>query len=138
MIPASLQEACGWHHSWQDQIVAVRRETDGPTRVRTRVVETRRLGGREQMPPYEITEHDPPRIFAFRVLAGPVRPVGRGEVVAVADGSRSRMTITLDLEGHGVGRLLLPLVRSQTRKQLVQDGLRLKQQLESAAPEAGG
>ena len=123
------------HGEWQDQLVSARRETDGPTRVGTRVVETRRVGGREQTMTYEITDHDPPRVFAFRGLDGPVRPVGRGVVEPVGDGSRSRMTLTLDFEGHGAGKFMLPLVRSRARKQVVKDGERMKALLESSAPD---
>jgi uncharacterized protein YndB with AHSA1/START domain len=123
------------HGEWQDQLVSTRRETDGPTGVGTRVVETRRVGGREQTMSYEITEHDPPRVFAFHGLDGPVRPVGRGVIEPVGDGSRSLMTLTLDFEGHGVGKFMLPLVRSQARKQVVKDGERMKALLESSPPE---
>jgi uncharacterized protein YndB with AHSA1/START domain len=119
------------HGDWQEQIVSARRLTDGPTGVGTRVSETRKLGGREQQMSYEITEHDPPRVFAFRGIDGPVRPVGRGVVEAVGDGSDSRLTLTLDFEGHGAGKLMLPVVRSQARKQVVKDGQRLKAVIEA-------
>ena len=77
------------------------------------------------------TKHDPPRSFAFRGLNGPIRPVGEGSVEPLDDGSRSRVTIELDFEGHGVGKLLLPLVRAQARKQVPKDQQRLKERLES-------
>lgn len=121
------------HSEWQDQLVGARRVTDGPTRVGTRVLETRRVGGREQQMTYEITEHDPPRSFAFRGVDGPVRPVGRGVVEPVGDGSRTRMTLTLEFEGHGMGKLMLPLVRTQAQKQVVKDGERMKARLEAGA-----
>ena len=121
------------HGEWQDQIVSARRLTEGPTRVGTRAVEVRKVGGREQQMTYEITEHDPPRSFGFRVLDGPVRPVGRGVVEPIGDGSHSRMTLTLDFEGHGMGKLMLPLVRSQAEKQVVKDGAKMKERLESGS-----
>ena len=43
------------------------------------------------------------------------------------------MTVALDLQGHGIGKLLLPLVRSQARKQIPADQARLKEILESRA-----
>jgi uncharacterized membrane protein len=119
------------HGEWQEQIVSVRVDADGPTRVGTRATEVRKVGGREQSVTYEITEHDPPRSFAFRGLDGPIRPVGRGTVEPVGDGSRSRVTIELDLEGHGLaGKLLRSLAMGQARKQVPKDQQRLKQQLE--------
>lgn len=121
------------HGEWQDQIVSAERLTDGPTRVGTRMRETRRIGGREQVMSYEITEHDPPRTFAFRGLDGPLRPIGRGVVESIGDGSHSRMTLTLEFEAHGMGKLMLPLVRSQAEKQVVADGARMKARLEGGA-----
>lgn len=121
------------HGEWQSEIVSARVDTEGPTRVGSRATETRRFGKREQTMTYEVTEHDPPRIFAFHGIDGPVRVVGRGTVAPVGDGSSSRMTIVLDFEGHGFGKLLLPLVRGQARKQVPKNQQRLKERLESGA-----
>jgi uncharacterized membrane protein len=118
------------HPEWQDQLESVRVVTDGATHVGTRALETRRLGRRRMSSTYEITEHDPPRIFAFRALDGPVRPVGRGTVEPVGEG-RSRLSVELDLEGHGFGKLLVPLARRQAAKQVPKDQQRLKELLES-------
>jgi uncharacterized membrane protein len=127
-------DALDRHGEWQSQIVGVRVETEGPTRVGTRVVETRSIQGREQQIPYEVTAHDPPRTSSFRGTAGPVRPVGTVTVEPVGDGSRSRVTIELDLEGHGfLGMLFAPLARRQARKQVPQDQAKLKERLESGA-----
>ena len=65
------------HGEWQDGLISARLETDGPVRVGSRVTEVRKIGGRELTMSYEITEHEPPHTFAFRVLDGPIRPVGR-------------------------------------------------------------
>jgi uncharacterized membrane protein len=118
------------HTEWQDQLQSVRVVTDGATHVGTRALETRRLGRRTMSATYEITEHDPPRSFAFRALDGPVRPVGRGTVEPAGDG-RSRVSVELDFEGHGFGKLLLPLARRQAAKQVPKDQQRLKERLES-------
>ena len=76
------------------------------------------MGSREQEITYEVTEHDPPRRLAFRGIDGPVRVVGRGTVEPVGDGSSSRVPIELDFAGHGFGKLLAPLARSQAGKQI--------------------
>ena len=121
----------GRHGEWQEQIVSVRVDSAGPTRVGTQAVERRRMGRREQEVPYEITEHVPPRSFGFRGTGGPIRVVGKGTVEPVGDGSRSRVTINLDFTGHGVGKLLVPMARVQARKQVPKDHQRLKERLES-------
>jgi uncharacterized protein YndB with AHSA1/START domain len=121
------------HGEWRSQIVAAEVETPGPTGVGTTVRQTMRMGKREQVMSYEITEHDPPRSSAFRGLDGPVRPIGRGKVEPVGDGTSSRVTIELDFEGHGFGKLLRPIVVSQARKQVPKDQQQLKERLETGA-----
>jgi hypothetical protein len=43
------------------------------------------------------------------------------------------VTIELDFEGHGRGKLLRPVVVSQARKQVPEDQRQLKERLESGA-----
>jgi uncharacterized membrane protein len=121
------------HGEWQEAIVSTRVLTDGPVGVGTRAVDTRRVGGsRTQDSTYEIVEHDPPRSSVFRGIDGPVRPVGKVTVEALGEG-RSRVTVDIDLKGHGlVGAVLAPIARSQARKQIPKDQETLKRLLESA------
>ena len=121
------------HGEWQEQIESVEVQTDGPTRVGSRAVDTRRIpGGRRRMT-YEITEHDPPRRAAFQGLDGPIRPRGSVTVEPLDDGRRSRVTLELDLVGHGFGKLIAPLARQDARKHVPKDQARLKERLESGA-----
>jgi hypothetical protein len=52
----------------------------------------------------------PPARGGFGYVTDPTR------IEPLDDGRRSRITFTLDFEGHGIGVALLPLVRRQTRK----------------------
>jgi uncharacterized membrane protein len=119
------------HGEWQADVEQVTVETDGPTRVGTRARDKRRVPGGTREIRYEIVEHDPPRRSRFRGLDGPVRPEG---VVTVSplDSARSRVTIELELRGHGLGKLVAPLARRQARKSIPLDQQRLKQRLESS------
>lgn len=81
----------------------------------------------------ELTEYSPPRSYAFRGTDGPIRPIGKGTVEPVADGTRSRVTSELDFEGHGFGKLLLPLVRRQARKELPRNHENLQLRRESGS-----
>src|SRR5712691_2506096 len=120
------------HGEWQDQIVDVKPQDDGPLRVGSRVTETRRVPGGDRTMTYEVTEHDPPRQSSFRVLDGPIRAVGTISVEPIGDGSRSRLTFTLDFKSHGLaGKVLLPVARTQARKQIPKDQARMKELLES-------
>ncbi len=113
--------------------MSARLEGDAPPRVGSRVKMTRRIGRREQALTSELTEYDPPRSYAFRGIDGPVRALGKGTVDPVGDGTRSRFTFELDFEGHGFGKLLLPLVKRQARKEVEETHRNLKQRLESGA-----
>jgi uncharacterized protein YndB with AHSA1/START domain len=120
------------HGEWQEQIVEVQPESDEPMGVGKRVRETRRVPGGDRSMTYEVTEYDPPRRSSFRVLDGPIRAVGTISVEPVGDGSRSRLTFTVDFQGHGLGgKLLLPVAKGQARKQIPKDQARMKELLES-------
>ena len=99
----------------------------------SRAVDTRRTPGGRQRVTYEITEHDPPRKASFRGLDGPIRPQGTVTVEPLDEGRRSRVTLELDLVGHGFGKLIAPLVRMDTRRHVPKDQARLKERLESGA-----
>jgi hypothetical protein len=80
---------------------------------------------------YEVTEHDPPRQSSFRVLDGPIRAVGTISVEPAGDGTKSRVTIVMDFEGHGIGgKLLLPVARNQARKRVPESQAKMKELLE--------
>jgi GNAT superfamily N-acetyltransferase len=108
----------------------VRLAGDGPVGIGTRAIETRKLPGGERESTYELTAHDPPQTSSWRTLDGPIRPNGTVTVEAL-DVSHSRVTVSLDLQGHGLGKLLLPFVKAQARKQIPADQARLKEVLES-------
>jgi uncharacterized protein YndB with AHSA1/START domain len=118
---------------WQDAVVSAERQDDAPLKQGSRLTLTRRIGKREQTMTSELTAYDPPRSYGFRVLDGPVRAAGNGRVEPLGDRDRSRFTLELDLEGHGIGKLLVPLfVRRQAEKEMAESHRKLKERLESA------
>ena len=117
---------------WQENLVSASVEGGGPVSVGSRVNMTRRIGRGERKMINEVTEHNPPRSFAFHGIEGPIRAVGKGTVESVGDGAGSRFTMELDFEGHGIGKLLVPLVvRRQARSDMAKSQARLKARLES-------
>lgn len=118
------------HSEWQGGLISSRLETEGPIGVGTRASETRQVPGGPREMTYEITEHDPPHKSSWRVLDGPVRAVGSVIVEPVGDGARSRVTVELNLEGHGIGVLIAPFARRQARSQVPRDQAKLKETLE--------
>ena len=117
---------------WQEQVVSARPLDDGPMKVGSKASLTRRMGKREQSFTTELTEWNPPRSYAFRGIDGPVRPIGKGTLEPVGDGQRTRFTFSIDFEGHGLGKLLVPLVvRRQAKSEIVESHKALKERLES-------
>jgi uncharacterized membrane protein len=117
---------------WQEKLVEAKVETEGPIRVGSRMKQTRRVGGGTRTFTVEVTAHEPPSRFAFRGVDGPVRPRGTITLAPLDDGRRTRYTVELNFEGHGLGILLAPLVRRDASKQLPDSLRRLKQKLEAA------
>ena len=117
---------------WQDALVSARAEDDAPAHLGSRVVMTRKMGFREQAMTSEITEFDAPNKYAFRVVDGPVRANGKARFEPLDGGTRTRLTFEIDFEGHGIGKVLVPLVvRRQASKEVVETHVKLKQQLEA-------
>lgn len=121
---------------WQDTVSSARAESSGALEKGSRIVMTRVMpGGREQTMTSEYIEFDPPRTYSFRVIDGPVRAFGTGTLESIGEGNRTRFTMELDFEGHGIGKLLVPLVvRRGAKKELDQSHQGLKRALE-ASPE---
>jgi uncharacterized protein YndB with AHSA1/START domain len=119
---------------WQRGVVSARREGDAALAVGSRGVVTRRVGPRELPATEEVVELNPPRSWAVRAVGGPVVATAKGTIEPLDHGERSRVTIALDFEGHGIGRLLVPLlIRRQARRQLPRNELKLKEALERGA-----
>ncbi|MGI8478816.1 MAG: SRPBCC family protein [Gaiellaceae bacterium] len=117
---------------WQEQVVSARPLDDGPMQVGSKASLTRRMGKREQTFTTELTEWSPPQSYAFRGIDGPVRPIGKGTLEPVGDGQRTRFTFSIDFEGNGIGKLLVPLVvKRQAKKEIVESHEALKKRLES-------
>lgn len=118
---------------WQENVVGGRIEGDGPPTVGSTFTTTRRLGPRERTMKSRITELGPPRRWAMRGVDGPVRAIVDVTVEPLAGNARSRVTIALDFEGHGIGKALVPLVvRRQAQKEMPRNVARLGERLESA------
>ncbi len=49
------------------------------------------------------------------------------------NGKRSRVTIACEFQGHGIGKLLVPLLARRLAKQLPRDKQKLKELLERGA-----
>jgi uncharacterized protein YndB with AHSA1/START domain len=119
---------------WQDDVVRARMEGGRPPSVGTRFTTTRRIGRVEQTTTQEITQISPPKSWAARGVDGPFRPSADITVEPLGDGTRSRVTIALDFEGHGIGKLLpLDVIRRMAAKRAPKSYRNLKERLERGA-----
>jgi uncharacterized protein YndB with AHSA1/START domain len=119
---------------WQRDVVRVQMEGGGPPGVGSRFTTMRRIGRVEQATTQEITERRPPKRWAARGVDGPFRPNAEITIEPAGDGTRSLVTIALDFEGHGIGRLLpLEVIRRMTAKQAPRSYRNLKELLERRA-----
>jgi uncharacterized protein YndB with AHSA1/START domain len=97
-------------HEWQRDVVRVQMLDGG------RFTTTRRITGAERTLTQQITRNEPPHHFAAEGIDGQIRAYATITVEPIDDGARSRVTFTLDFEGHGLGAALVPLVRRQAAK----------------------
>lgn len=88
---------------WQNDVVRVTIQGDGPPGVGTRFATTRTMGRIEYTTVQEIVELNPTRRWAARGVDGPFRPSASLTVEPLGTGSL--VSVALDFEGHGLGRL---------------------------------
>ena len=116
---------------WQANVVGG--HMDHETSVGAICNTTRRIGGREREVTSEVTKYDPPSSWAVHGTDGPIRATVDVTVEPLAGTDRTRLTISLDFEGHGIGKVLVPLlVRPQSRKEMQHNMARLKARIEAA------
>ncbi len=124
---------------WQRGVVSGCGDDDGATGVGATCTTRRRIGGAARVATSEVTRLDPPASWAIRPVDGPIRAIVGVTVEPLSGGSRSRVTIAVDFEGHGIGRLIVPLVvRRQARAEMPANCRRLKTRLEAARRATAG
>lgn len=116
---------------WQDGVVSGQMTTVGPPAVGDLCTTTRRIGGAERPSTSRLVKLDPPRFWSVRGVDGPIRALVDVTVEPLSE-VRCRLTISVDFEGHGIGRVLVPtLVRRQARKEMPGNLATLKRIVES-------
>ena len=117
---------------WQKGVVDGHMDGPQPLAVGAKCVMTRRIGGADRSSSSELVRIDPPRTWRVEGTDGPVRAVVNVQVEPVTD-SRSRLTISVDFTGHGMGKILVPLmVRREARKEMPQNMAALKHRMEES------
>jgi uncharacterized protein YndB with AHSA1/START domain len=115
---------------WQYDVVSVHMASEGQPGVGARFTTTRRIGRGERAMTQEITRIDAPRFWSARGVDGPIRPSASVTVEPLDGGRRSKVTIALGFTGHGIGELLVPIVRRIASKGAPTSYRNLKRRLE--------
>jgi uncharacterized protein YndB with AHSA1/START domain len=103
----------------------------GTPAVGAKCVTSRRIGGANRPSTSELVQIDPPKTWGVRGIDGPIR-AAVDVLVEPVNGSRSRLTISVDFTGHGIGKILVPLmVRREARREMPGNIAALKQRMEA-------
>lgn len=117
---------------WQQGVLSGRMEPAGGDHP-ARCVTVRRIGFAKRASTAELVHANPPRSWRVQGIDGPIRASVDVAVTEVSE-ERSRVTIAVDFEGHGFGKLVVPLaVRRQARHEMPANLSRLKKQLERSS-----
>jgi hypothetical protein len=118
-------------HEWQKGVVDGHMDAPGTPSVGTHCLTTRRIGGANRPSTSEVTHINPPKTWGVRGIDGPIRAIVDLIVEPLA-ADRSRLTIAVDFTGHGIGKVLVPLmVRREATKEMPSNLGALKRRLEA-------
>jgi hypothetical protein len=119
-------------------VVSAHREGPSPLTVGSKTTVVHRMGPWKVPTTEELVELNPPRQFTSRGVSGPMAGVSRCTVEPLNGGRRSRLTIALEIEARGLGKLLLPLARSRARRALPKQLEKMKEILDGNGVIADG
>jgi hypothetical protein len=118
---------------WQANVMGGHSVGDGPPQAGTRCVTSRKIGFATRDVTSEITHIESPRRWGVRGIDGPIRAVVDVTVDPIDDGKASRLTIDIDFQGQGIGKVLVPLaIRPQAKKEMPANVERLKRRVEGS------
>jgi uncharacterized protein YndB with AHSA1/START domain len=120
---------------WQQGLIEGHLDPPGPAQVGSKCLTTRRIGGANRVVTAEVTRIDAPRTWGVQGIDGPIRATVDVTVEPLTENS-SRLTIAVDFDGHGIGKLLVPLiVRRQAQKEMPANVETLKRHVEAQQPQ---
>ena len=116
---------------WQKGVVSGHMDGAATPALGDHCVTTRRIGFAERPATSEVVQYEPSHRWGIRGVDGPIRAIVDVTVEA-RSAELSELTIAVDFEGHGLGRLLVPLVvRREAEKEMPANVAALKQQMEA-------
>jgi hypothetical protein len=119
-----------YYREWDDSVVSAHREDPSPLAVGSMTTVLHRMGPWKVPATEEVIEFNPPWQFTNRGVSGPLAGVASCTVEPLNGGRRSRLTIALEIEARGLGKLLLPFARLRARRALPKQLKKLKEILD--------
>lgn len=114
------------------RVVAIEKRTDGPVGVGTVYASTVKDAGMKTEREFELTEFDEPNRIRWTERSRNMITVPAGGYDLVAEGGATKLTVHNTFEGHGFGKLILPLALRAARRDADAFAGRIKAAVESA------
>lgn len=116
-------------HEWQQGVISGKHTPARPDGTPERCLTVRRIGFAERPSTSDVVESRPPKTWRIHGIDGPIRAQVRVDVDELT-ADRSRLTISVDFTGYGLGKVLVPFaVLPQARKEMPASIVALKARL---------
>jgi uncharacterized protein YndB with AHSA1/START domain len=126
---AFIVDVASWKR-WALRVVEVRRQLAGALQVGEQFTVVARLYGRDLPMTYQVTEIEPGRCLRFRSVAGPAGDAAFSFSVE-PEGEGARVTESVELKPRGLYRVIAPLIKWTSDKQLAANHAALQRALEA-------
>ena len=93
----------------------MRKETEGPPEVGARYTADLTFLGRRLVIPYEVSAYEPPRLFVFRSLGGPLHEEYT-YTFEEEPGGGTRFSMAIEMQPEGFFRVTGPLIEKMTQR----------------------
>ena len=98
------------------RVLEIRKTTDGPSGVGTVYASTVKDAGMKTQREFKLTEFEAPTRIRWTELSKNMITVSEGGYDLAREGEGTRLTVHNEFEGHGFGKLILPLALRSARK----------------------
>lgn len=114
------------------RVLEIAKTSEGPPGVGTTYSSTVKDAGMKTKREFELTEFDPPTRIHWAELSKNLVTASEGGYDLADQGGSARLTVHNELEGHGLGKLLLPLALRAARKDADAFAQRIKEAVEAS------
>ncbi len=98
------------------RVLEIKKTTDGPSGVGTVYASTVKDAGMKTQREFKLTEFDAPTRIRWTELSKNMITVTEGGYDLAPEGEGTRLTVHNEFEGHGFGKVILPLALRSARK----------------------